>query len=66
MITEIEYSRALNKQGWSFLARKVTPIALVSLVVALYAKHCDMHERARQNFFYNRSKLYGTAKNPQY
>lgn len=66
MVTELEYSRALNTKGWSFIAKKTAPIALITAFAILYAKHSDIHEQERSKFFYNKSKLYGTAKTPQY
>lgn len=66
MITEKQYQKALNARGLSFLAKKASPAILIGIVASLYAKHCDIHERERMKFFYNKSKLYGNTKNPQY
>lgn len=66
MLTEKQYQQALNARGLSFVARKATPALLIGIVSFLYAKHCDIHERERMKFFYNKSKLFGNAKNPQY
>jgi hypothetical protein len=66
MVTEIEHARALNARGWAFMGKTLTPVFLVTAGLVLYLKHCELHVKARSNFFYNRSKLFGGAKNPQY
>ena len=66
MVTEIEYTKALNQKGWSIVKRKILPVTVFSTLAFIYVKHCEMHERERAKTFYNKSKLYGTAKNPQY
>jgi hypothetical protein len=66
MVTEIEHARALNRQAWSILSKKTVPFAILMTLSFLYSKHCDLHENARSRSFYNRSKLFGGAKTPQY
>jgi hypothetical protein len=66
MTTELEYSRALNKRAWSILGKRLAPFTVTLSLAFAYAKHCDAHEKARATMFYNRSKLFGGAKNPQY
>lgn len=66
MTTELEYSRALNRQAWSSIGKKIVPFFVVVSLAFAYAKHCDAHEKARATMFYNRSKLFGGAKHPQY
>ena len=66
MVTEREYNRDLNRRGFQLMAKRVTPTVLVLSAIFLYAKHCDLHYRARANFFYNKSKLFGGLKNHQY
>ncbi|RNA36960.1 hypothetical protein BpHYR1_054104 [Brachionus plicatilis] len=66
MLTEKQYQKALNTRGLSYFVRKSTPALLITIVAGLYTKHCDIHERERMKLFYNKSKLFGNAKNPQY
>ena len=66
MVTEIEHSKALNKKGWSILLRKAGPASILTIGLLIYYKHCELHERARARTFYNKSKLFGNAKIPQY
>ena len=66
MLTEIEHAKKLNVAGRAFLIKQIVPFALLSTAAFLYAKHCEIHDRKEANFFYNRSKLFGGAKNPQY
>ena len=66
MVDEITYTRNLNKQVWSLFFKRVGPPALICVGIALYARHMEQHHKARMNYFYNRSKLFGGMKNPQY
>ena len=66
MLTEIEHSRALNRAAFAVLFRKIAPISIVSLLAVAFVKHSDMHKKENAKMFYNRSKLFGGAKNPQY
>lgn len=66
MVTEIEYTRALNSKGWAFIARKISFPVVLCLAVFAYGKHCDLHYKERAKTFYNRSKMFGGLKNPQY
>ena len=66
MVTEIEHARALNKRAFSILSKKLLPATVILSFCFAFAKHSDMHEKERSKMFYNRSKLFGGAKNPQY
>ena len=66
MITEVEHSKALNRAAFPLLAKRIVPLFVLSLTAFAYAKHCDLHKKARSTLFYNKSKVFGNAKNPQY
>ncbi len=66
MLTEIEHSRALNRAAFPILLRKIVPVTIFSLLAIAYVKHSDLHKKENAKMFYNRSKLFGGAKNPQY
>jgi hypothetical protein len=66
MVTEMEYTRALNKRCWSLFFKRHTPVFVFAIVAGLYSKHCDLSEQARCNYFQNKSKMFGGLKNPQY
>jgi hypothetical protein len=66
MLTEREHAKALNRQGWAILGKKFVPGLILSVGVFLIAKHTTIHEKRQMNMFYNRSKMYGGLKNPQY
>ncbi len=66
MVTEIEHSRALNRAAFPILFRQIVPVSILSLLAFAFVKHSDMHKKANAKMFYNRSKLFGGAKNPQY
>ena len=66
MVTEIQHAKALNSAALPPILKRFVPFVALSLVGFAYAKHCDLHKKERTKIFYNRSKLFGGAKNPQY
>lgn len=62
----MEYTRALNKRCWSLFFKRTTPFFVFGIFASLYGKHCDLSEKARSNYFHNKSKMFGGLKNPQY
>lgn len=66
MVTEIEYTRELNRKGLALVTRKAAPVFVLFSLGFLYAKHVEEHQKLRANLFYNKSKLFGGAKTPAY
>lgn len=66
MVTEIQHAKALNRAALPPILKKSVPFIAISLVGFAYVKHCDLHKKERSKLFYNQSKLFGGAKNPQY
>jgi hypothetical protein len=66
MFTEVDHSRALNRAAFPLLVRKIVPLFALSFAVFAYARHCDLHKKARSTMFYNKSKMFGGAISPQY
>ena len=66
MVSEIEYTRAINRKGWSFIIKKNAAPFLIGLAITIFAKHTELHQAQRCKTFYNRSKMFGGLKNPQY
>ena len=73
MVNEIEntkaylaHARDLNRKGWLILFKKFWLPTSLALTAALYGKYSDLHIMERRKIFYNRSKMHGGLKNPQY
>ena len=63
---EITYTKNLNAKARAILVKRAGPPFLMMSAITLYTIYVMKNERARANTFYNRSKLFGTYKNPQY
>lgn len=66
MVTEAEYTKALNARSWAFIIRKASVPTFACAFAVLYAFHCRKHENQTTTTFRNKSKLFGGLKNPQY
>jgi hypothetical protein len=66
MVSEIEHTRAVNTKAWSFLFKKFSLPFTIAMCGLVFSVHCDLHYKERAKTFYNRSKMFGDLKNPQY
>jgi hypothetical protein len=62
----VNYERALNKRAFMKVIKGTYPIVSVIAMCVIFAHHCELHDRLRCRTFFNKSKLFGGMKNPQY